>query len=79
MDIECGIGQINLTMDGCEDDYNYDISCGVGEIVCGDRRYSGIGHDDYVNNGAGKEMSLECGIGQINIAFREIEESHHGL
>lgn len=79
MDIECGIGQISLTMDGCEDDYNYDISCGVGEIVCGDRRYSGIGHDDYVNNGAGKEMSLECGIGQINIAFREIEESHHGL
>ncbi|MGN1378430.1 MAG: DUF4097 family beta strand repeat-containing protein [Dorea sp.] len=79
MDMECGIGQISLTMDGCEDDYNYDISCGVGEIVCGGRSYSGIGHDDYVNNGAGKEMSLECGIGQINIAFRETEESHHGL
>ena len=77
--MECGIGQISLTMDGCENDYNYDISCEVGEIVCGDRHYSGIGHDDYVNNGAGKEMSLECGIGQIKIDFREIEESHHGL
>lgn len=78
MDVDCGIGQISLTLDGCEEDYNYEISCGVGEIVCGDRSYSGIGRDEYVNNGAGKEMDIECGVGQIHIIFQETKENHHG-
>lgn len=77
MDVDCGIGQVSLTLDGCEEDYNYDISCGVGEIVCGDKSYSGIGHDDYVNHGAKKEMDIECGVGQIHIIFQETEENHH--
>lgn len=76
LDVECGIGEINLSVDGCKEDYNYEISCGIGEIICGDSSYSGIGHDEYIDNHASRKMNLECGIGHIAVQFREAEEHH---
>lgn len=74
LEIECGVGEIHMTVDGCKEDYNYDISCGIGEVVCGDSRYSGIGHDEYIDNHAAREMNLDCGIGQIIVQFKQTKE-----
>ena len=63
-----------MTVDGCKEDYNYDISCGIGEVVCGDSRYSGIGHDEHIDNHAAREMNLDCGIGQIIVQFKQTKE-----
>lgn len=68
-DIDCGIGEITFTTSGRESDYNYSISCGIGEVQCGNSTYSGIGHEREIDNNAGKEMNIDCGIGQVNVSF----------
>ena len=70
-DLECGIGSIAFTVIGKEDDYNYDISCGIGEIVCGGLTYSGLGCDKEIDNGSSREISIECGIGNVTVNFKQ--------
>ena len=70
-DIDCGIGQITFTANGKQSDYNYEITCGIGEVVCGQSTYSGIGCDEKINNHAAKEMNIECGIGEVNVNFSD--------
>ena len=75
IDMECGIGSITYTAVGCEEDYNYDIECGVGEVICGDSSYSGLGADKTIDNQAQKEINIECGVGSVTIDFDKT--SHH--
>lgn len=70
-DIECGIGQITFTATGKQSDYNYEIVCGIGKVVCGESTYSGMGCDEKINNHAAKEMNIECGIGEVNVNFSD--------
>lgn len=70
-DIDCGVGEIIYTAIGKEADYNYKIDCGIGEVNCGGSSYSGIASEKEINNGAGKEMSIDCGIGSVTVDFEE--------
>ena len=70
-DIECGMGEINYTAFGEEMDYNYGISCGIGEVVLGSKRFSGLGREADISNGASKNMFIECGIGSVAVNFSE--------
>ena len=59
-------------MVGCEgtkSDYNYNLECGVGEIILGDETYSGLGGEKRVQNGGNKLIEAECSVGRIQIAF----------
>lgn len=67
--IDCGIGSIDATAAGREDDYDYDISCNVGEVSIGERSYSGLGASKEINNGKDKKMQIDCGIGEVDISF----------
>lgn len=89
VDINCGIGEIHFNVQGKQTDYNYDISCGIGEVVCGSDTYSGIGSEKEIDNGAPREMNIECGIGSVTVNFSgetvnsgthhtEPETGHHG-
>ena len=81
-DIECGVGEVALTLSGSETDYAYNIDCGIGEVTVGGRSFSGIGvsrsEDDFDDNDdhhgeehhGGKELSVECGIGSVSINFK---------
>lgn len=73
IDIDCGMGNVSLAISDDEQNYNYDLTCGVGEIVCGSNSYSGIGGDQKVDNQASKEMNIDCGIGGVIVEF----EGHH--
>lgn len=75
IDMECGIGSITYTAAGYEADYNYNIECGVGEVICGDSSYSGLGTDKRIDNRAPKEINIECGVGSVTIDFDKT--SHH--
>lgn len=68
-DIHCGVGSIVYTASGREEEYNYDIECGVGEVICGDNSYSGLGKDRHIDNNADKDISIEGGVGSVIIDF----------
>lgn len=68
-DIHCGVGSIAYTASGREEEYNYDIECGVGEVICGDNSYSGLGKDRHIDNNADKDISIEGGVGSVIIDF----------
>ncbi len=70
LDIEAGIGSIECTMAGQESDYNYDIGCDIGSVSCGNREYSGLARNTEIDNNAGKNMDIECGIGDVTVNFR---------
>lgn len=71
LDANCGAGEIVLAVSGKKEDYNYEIECGIGEVIIGNDSHSGMGNREEYFNGAEKEMSIECGIGSISVAFEE--------
>lgn len=70
LNADCSAGEIDMVVTGKEKDYNYDLSCGMGEINLEDSEYSGIGIEKTISNeGARKDMVLECGMGEIDVEF----------
>lgn len=70
LNADCGAGEIDMVVTGKEKDYNYDLSCGMGEINLENSEYSGIGIEKNISNeGARKDMVLECGMGEIDVEF----------
>ena len=70
LNADCGAGEIDMVVTGEEKDYNYDLSCGMGEIDLENSEYSGLGIEKTISNeGAKKDMVLECGMGEIDVEF----------
>lgn len=70
LNADCGAGEIDMVVTGKEKDYNYDLSCGMGEIDLENSEYSGLGIEKTISNeGAKKDMVLECGMGEIDVEF----------
>lgn len=69
LEISCGVGEVEFTVYGQEADYNYDIDCAVGEVVCGNSDYSGIGGHRQIDNGADKDMDISTGVGSVTVKF----------
>ena len=69
---ECGMGNLEFTLAGQEDDYYCDVECGFGNISVGKTDFSGVaGEHQWGSKDAGKEITLECGMGNISVAFQE--------
>lgn len=69
IEIDGGVGEIILTVPGGESSYNYDIDCKVGEVVCGNTTYSGLANEKNIDNGASRDITVDCGVGTITINF----------
>lgn len=69
-DITCGVGSVELYLDGEEDDYSYDIESGVGSINIGDDQYHGISDKRINNVGAVGAFNLDCSVGNITVDFQ---------
>lgn len=67
--IECGIGTVNYTAAGSQEDYNYEVECGIGSVTVGEDTYSGLGKVRKIFNGGSKKMAIECGIGLVDVSF----------
>ncbi len=74
LSLNCGVGSICVTAGGSEDDYNYTLSCGIGNIDLNGVSYSGLGHETTIDNQADRNVFMDCGIGNIELAFKEAEE-----
>lgn len=71
VELEAGVGDITLNLPGRQEDYNYKIECGVGQIQVGSSHYTMLSHETHVNNNAPHTMDLECGVGSVHVNFDE--------
>ncbi|MGC4019009.1 MAG: DUF4097 family beta strand repeat-containing protein [Muricomes sp.] len=69
--VNCGVGKAEITLNGKQEDYNYNLKCGIGELVVGNHSYAGLGNDQEIDNGAQRDADIECGIGQVTVSFTE--------
>lgn len=72
LDGEVGVGQLTAELVGSEEDYNYRIESGIGEVQVGGNSYGGFGRTQNITNpGASRTIDMECGIGSVSIDFEE--------
>ncbi len=71
LDATVGMGEISMDIIGKETDFDYDVEVGAGEVRIGNRSYSGIGSGGSQSNNTGKEIDVECGMGEATIRFVE--------
>lgn len=72
LDVAVGAGQVNIQINGSEKDYTYNVECGIGNVVIGDRSFGGIGANQNVQqDGSVGKINVECGIGEVRIKFAE--------
>lgn len=66
-DISGGVGEVNVGILGEKKDFNYDLSCGMGELQVFDDSFTSLGKDKEIDNGAKHTIKLECGMGRLNV------------
>lgn len=66
---DCSMGELKVTLAGVQTDFNYDLSCGMGEMKVGDDSYSGMANEKQINNQAAKDMELDCAMGSVVVEF----------
>lgn len=69
LDGECGAGELDLTLSGVYEDYNYEVEVAMGEISLGENSYGGLANEQSIRNGADKNVELECAMGSISVGF----------
>lgn len=70
LEIDVGVGQVDIELAGAETDYSYEVDCGIGEVVVGSRSFVGTGAEKSITNmSATHHMDIDCGIGEVNIQF----------
>ncbi len=70
-DIECALGEVLFTLTGTSDLYNYELACGVGELIFDGEAYSGLTNTVNTDNGSSRTISADCAIGRIEISFEQ--------
>lgn len=69
--IECGVGEVSYEAAGRQQDYNYELKCGIGDLKVGNDSFSGLNSERKINNGGQVKMEIECGIGTVEVTFSE--------
>jgi len=71
-EVQVGAGKLDLVTVGAEEDYYYELECGIGTIHIGEATYRGIGYEKEVTNpGAARHFDVEVGAGEVRIQFAE--------
>lgn len=76
IDVECGVGQVDLTLQNDAKYYEYDVDCGVGEVSIDGENYKRyLQHrKEHVHPGdlscySGQTIDIDCGVGEVNVSF----------
>ena len=70
-DVKCGVGNLELYLEGSKEDFNYTVKCGMGEVdIDEDIVFSGIGGSKKVDNGSSRNMTIDCGVGNVEVYFQ---------
>lgn len=71
IDAECAMGSLELDLNAAEEDFDYSVECVAGAVEVGNNSYSGLASERNWSNNAGRNMELECSMGQIVVSFWE--------
>lgn len=71
VDVNCNMGNVELNLDGLEEDYDYRIDCAMGSVNVGGRQFAGISGEKRIDNGAPNHMEIDCSMGNITVQFEE--------
>lgn len=71
LNADCSMGNLNFTLEGAEDDYNYDVDCGMGNVKIGSKRYNNLGGEFETDHGSSSTVSISCAMGTVNVDFTE--------
>jgi len=69
--VTCGIGSIYMGMLGAQEEYNYQITLGIGNIEIGSNNYASVGLEKKVDNHASRNLEFDCGVGNIEVTFEK--------
>lgn len=73
IDLECGLGSMDIRISGSQADYSYEVSCGMGEIRIGEDTYSSLADEKKVqNSGSRGNLDVSCGMGAVTVEFTEM-------
>lgn len=65
------MGNMELSLNGKESDYNYEVECSAGNIDINGTYISAFGAERSIQNGASRTFKLECNMGNITVLFKE--------
>lgn len=69
VDVSCAMGNVEMELAGSQQDFNYQLTGAMGNIDLGAESYSGLGMSKHFDNGASKNIKVECSAGNITIRF----------
>ncbi len=69
LNAECSMGELVLSLEGSEDDHNYDLECAVGNLRVGGINFAGVSSERDIDNGADSNFNLECSMGSLEVTF----------
>lgn len=68
---EVGMGDVSMELADREENHNYSLEYGAGNITIGNHSYSGVGEHVVRNRETKSNYNIECGMGNIEIHFIE--------
>lgn len=71
LEVDGGVGNLDLTLLGAEEDFDYEIDNGVGTVQIGQDKYYEMGSDTKIDNDAEKEIRIDSGVGDVTLRFEE--------
>lgn len=71
LEVECNVGNIDLSLTGSETDHDYEIECSMGNVEVGSFYTVGLGREKHINNHTGSMFEIKCDMGNITISFED--------
>lgn len=66
LQLSCGVGACDIRLEGNEQDYDYNVSCGLGKVRVNGNDISGIAGKQKQNNpNAVGKIHISCGLGKV--------------
>lgn len=67
--VDCGIGDMDIKLTNSYEDFNYEVSVGLGEVYLGSDKYSGSVDNKVIDNETDRKITVRCGIGDVSIKY----------
>ncbi len=71
LEVDCAMGNVEVTLEGSEQDFDYELEAAMGNVSVGAGNYSGIGQKRIVDNNAEKSIEIDSAMGNTAIYFTE--------
>lgn len=69
MNLECSMGDLDVEIDGKEEEFNYSVEAAMGSATIAGESYEGLASEKKVDNGADKTINAEVSMGDMEVSF----------